>query len=691
MTNQLSWKYGCILVTLLALQGYLPAQTLLDPVQHPKFEIALPNPIKIDATNGGLFEMEMAQGEQWLGLRDANGLPLPTTVWGYGLPGSATYPGPTIEARHGVAVDVRWLNNLPSEHLLPVDTTIHRAHPQLGGVPAVVHLHGGHSEAASDGHPEAWFTPGFLETGPDFVKEIYHYDNDNEAATLWYHDHALGITRLNVYAGLAGFYFVRDANEQALREAGVLPDVAFEREIVFQDRMFAADGQLYFPSEPEESGQPEVSVLPEFFGDFIVVNGVVWPYLEVEPRKYRFRLLNGCDSRFLIIEFHADVLQIATDNGLLEKPVVIDELLLAPGERAEVIMDFNGLTPGFETTLTNRGPDEPFRGLNPDGSLNDGEGGELEPADPQTTGQLLRFRVVQPQSPLPDAIVNTGTVLRPPIAPLDTAGANVRRLVLFEAEDAFGRLRPQLGIYDPGSPLNGSLLYGEEPTEIVPFGDVEIWEVYNATEDAHPIHLHLVAYQLLNRQRYDGEVEEVGEDPHTGGTKLVLEVEELEGPAQAPAANEKGWKDTGVMLPGQVTRLAAKFDRAGQYVWHCHILSHEDHEMMRRLVVMDDVGTSPDPVLPAWLMAPARPNPFAQRTTVEVDLPAAGLVRWQIFQADGKAVWSPARLQLPAGRSLLSWNATDGSGAPVADGLYFGRLTYGDQSTILKLLVQREP
>jgi spore coat protein A len=518
-----------LLVFLLAPAAWwtLSAQPLLDPQSHPKFEMRLPNPTKIDATQGGSFEMRMAETVQWLGLRGPGGDTLTTTVWGYGLSGGGVgYPGPSFEVRHGVPVDVRWVNDLPMHHLLPVDTTIHLAHTALGGVPAVTHLHGGHNEADSDGLPEAWFTPGFLEKGPDFVKETYHYDNDNEAATLWYHDHALGITRLNVYAGLAGFYLVRDANEEALRIAGILPDNAFEQEIVFQDRMFTAGGQLYFPAEAEEVGQPEPGVLPEFFGDFILVNGVAWPYMEVQPRKYRFRLLNGSDSRFFIVRFgdQMEFWQIASDNGLLEQPVVLNEVLLGPGERAEIVLDFTGLPNGTEVICTNRGPDEPFRGLNPDGSLNDGEGGQLDPAEPETTGRLMKFVFSLPLSNLPDATLTPATILRPPIEPFDTAGLKVRQLVLFEGEDQYGRLRPQLGIHDPGSPLNGSLLWEEETTEVIDLDAVEVWEIFNSTEDAHPIHLHLVVYQILNRQDFEGEAEEEGTDPVVGGTKQVLEL-----------------------------------------------------------------------------------------------------------------------------------------------------------------------
>ena len=211
----------------------------------------------------------------------------PTTLWGY----EASYPGPTIEVERHENVYVKWMNDLPDQHLLPVDKTVHGASITEPEVRTVVHLHEAVTPPDSDGYPEAWFTRNFQKTGPLFVQEVYHYPNDQRAATLWYHDHALGITRLNVYAGLAGFYILRDKEEKALN----LPEGDFEVSLVIQDRAFNEDGSLFYPQQPEPAplSVPNPSVVPEFFGDTILVNGKVWPYLEVEPRKYRFRLLNG--------------------------------------------------------------------------------------------------------------------------------------------------------------------------------------------------------------------------------------------------------------------------------------------------------------------------------------------------------------------------------------------------------------
>lgn len=530
---------------------------LLDPLSHPKFVNPLPTPGVIDATAGGFFEVPMTQFMQWLGLVDNNGQPLMTPVWGY----QGTYPGPTIHARKDVPVSIRWKNALldgaaqPLPHLLPVDTSIHWANPAGwpgSGVPVVTHVHGGHTESASDGLPEAWFTPGFARTGATWVKETYAYDNDQEAATLWYHDHALGITRLNVYAGLAGFYLLRDENEDSLN----LPSGPYEREIVIQDRMFTADGQLLYPFEPEEHEAPEPSVLPEFFGDFILVNGLAWPYLDVEPRKYRFRLLNGSDSRFYSLRITAGAgrgtgpmfYQIGADDGLLYAPVPLNQLTLGPGERADVVVDFAGSA--GETLIVRNNARAPY----PKGDT----------VNPKTAGLIMAFRVGA--SPVVDTS-DLPSVLRP--SPFTVGGtvAATRQLILFEGQDEFGRLQPALGTVG-----QGRLMWDEAITENPGLNDVEVWEVYNATEDAHPIHLHLVSFEILDRQKFRADIH-----PLTGALSNIRKL----GRPKPPETNEFGPKDTAQMFPGEVTRVKMRFDRPGRYVWHCHILSHEDHEMMR--------------------------------------------------------------------------------------------------------------
>ncbi|MDJ0735807.1 MAG: multicopper oxidase [Nostocaceae cyanobacterium] len=601
--------FGSGLILANALGKWTHAQTtptLLDAANHPKFVNSLPVikdlGLRVDLTSGNSVSnpvvVSVKQFQQNL---LGTGFP-DTTVWGYQFPGlPATYPGATIVARKDTQTNILWHNKLPkgktAGHILPLDRSTHLAKPILktldkGFIPIVTHLHGGHTESASDGEPEAWFTQNFTETGPMFVKRTYTYDNDQEAATIWYHDHALGITRLNVYAGMAGFYLIRDDNEQGLIDTGVLPKEPYEIEIVIQDRMFTANGELYYPTTVDEFYEPgeieenrvtvqavtgvsEVppitppTVLPEFFGNVILVNGKAWPKLEVEPRKYRFRFLNGSDSRFYILKFANNMpfLVIGTDNGLLPQPVEINELLIAPGERYDLIVNFNGRG-GEQIILQNFGPDEPFKGL-----------GVGDAADPATTGQIMRFDVNLPLSATPDATVSLGTSLRPDITPLiPTPGVSTRKVVLFEGLDEFGRLQPILGTL-----ADGSLTWFQPITENPRLNDVEIWEIYNATEDAHPIHLHLVAFQIINRESFTGTVTEKLQPQHDGsvGVGGILTGVVLGGDTRDPEPREQGWKDTVVALPGEVTRIIAKFDRPGPYVWHCHILSHEDHEMMR--------------------------------------------------------------------------------------------------------------
>jgi spore coat protein A len=546
---------------------------LLDPASQPRFVNPLPRPLdpgfvfQPDGVVDGVahYDLAVRQFTQSLGLRDGSGQPLETTVWGYGsATQAATYPGRTIVARRDEPITVRWRNELvtaagPIPHLLPVDTSVHWADPLMAGhgtaavypgpVPIVTHLHGGHSRSDSDGLPDAWFTPGYAQTGRLF-NPVYRYDNDQEAATLWYHDHALGITRLNVYAGLAGFYILRDPVEDGLVAEGDIPGAPYEIPIVIQDRMFYANGELYYPSEPEVDDAPEPSVLPEFFGDVILVNGQAWPVLDVEPRPYRLRLLNGSDSRFYVLYLSnmRPFWQIGTDDGLLPMPVELQQLTMGPGERADVVVDFSGHD-GATIVLKNNAR-APF----PKGA----------PGDPRTVGQIMAFRVSVPLAAAPKAALPA--VLRAPIPPLVQTGPT-RRLLLFEGVDEHGRLKPMLGTTD-----QGALEWTDPITEHVQLGATEVWEVFNATEDAHPIHLHLVSFQVLGRQAFRAE-----QDAESGALSDI----HLVGRPKPAAANERGWKDTAQMFPGEVTRVIARFDRAGEYVWHCHILSHEDHEMMR--------------------------------------------------------------------------------------------------------------
>jgi FtsP/CotA-like multicopper oxidase with cupredoxin domain len=497
-------------------------------------------------------------------------------------------------------------------HLLPVDQTLHWANPPgppdkrgtnsnryWGPVPLVTHVHGAHVKDISDGYPEAWFLPhatnildgyfnygtfydSVLPTGPGAA--VFEYTNDQRATTLWYHDHAMGITRLNVYAGLAGFWIIRDDTEESLNLPGPAPKYGdksgtayYEIPIVVQDRSFNTDGSLFYPESrryfdgfdgpyyPDSNVPPIWN--PEFFGNTIVVNGRTWPYLEVEPRKYRFRFLNGCNSRFLLLKFSSNIhfYQIGSDGGLLpDKPVMLDELLMAPAERADVVVDFSSMNPGDEVQLLNLGPDEPYKG--PDA--------EQEPADPVTTGQVMKLKVVplkgQDTSAIPASLPSIGGLV---------PDSSDRELTLNEEVNEQYDI-PISALLGTGA--DGPLSWMDDVTEMPLLGSTEVWNIINLTEDAHPVHLHLVMFQVLGRIPIDADDYADAQESYLAGNgpKPVLS-DYYAGASVQPNSWEMGWKDTVVANPEEVTRIVAKFDLAGLYVWHCHILEHEDNEMMR--------------------------------------------------------------------------------------------------------------
>jgi spore coat protein A len=480
----------------------------------------------------------------------------PTVLWTY----NGAFPAPTFEVRRGHPIAVQWENKLAGGHFLPIDTTIHGAEPGLPSVRTVVHLHGAKTMPESDGYPEAWFTKDFGQTGPHFATKVYHYPNDQQATALWYHDHAVGITRLNVYAGLGGgLYVIRDDHEDSLG----LPSGRYEIPLVIQDRFFNPDGSLLYPVVAPGDPDPRVPPIwiPEFFGDTVLVNGKIWPFLEVEPRRYRFRILNGSNARVYRMTLQESTVtgqrlgrpgpafhQIGSDGGLLPVPVTRTQLTLAPAERQDVIIDFSG-SDGKVFVLDNDAP-APF----PDGD-------DIVPND------IMIFKVSEPlrgpdQSRLPAAL-NRVPLLSP------AAAVKTRDVVLSELDSAAG---------SPIMAMINDAHWDDPVTESPRAGSIEIWRIINTTGDAHPIHLHLVQFQVLDRQPFD---------PAQFPPDLVFT-----GAAQPPENNERpAWKDTVLSYPGTVTRIIAKFDlpagtqiRPGQkfrYVYHCHILEHEENEMMR--------------------------------------------------------------------------------------------------------------
>lgn len=630
-----------------------------------------------------------------------------TYVWGYQLKGKtidpntgaasnftspAHWPGFTIEAHVGTPTDVTYVNSLPYpaflQDYLTIDQSIHWANPfgapksvvdpitgtfianpnpYSGPIPVVTHLHGAEVPSEYDGVPDQWFTPTGI-TGPLYRTKTmvtgnngaeYEYPNEQQATTLWYHDHGLGITRLNVYAGLAAFYLLRDQYDTGKEDNPLtLPGGPYEMEMVIQDRQFDANGQLLFPdgSPPGLNGPPPNPAVhqfwnPEFFGDTIAVNGEVWPFLQVEARRYRFRVLNGSNARMYRLKIgrgsnSLPFYVIGTDGGLLDAPVMVKKLFIAPGERYDVIVDFSSRA-GKRLLVTNNA-NAPF------------PGGDAP--DPQTNGQVMQFRVkaaaagfVDPtfDPSVPGATLRGGADQPPAIERLvdpATGTAAVtpdvkRQLVLREIEGPGGPIEVLLnnskwtGIQEGfGTPIPGAVKAGPNYiTELPQVGSTEEWTIINTTGDAHPIHLHLVQFQLENRQRYranryvnayfaaypggqfiagygpPNDYFTPNADGALGGNPAVSSY--LLGTPSAPHPWEAGWKDTVVMLPGQVSRIMVRFapqaeaigstapgtnyygfdpttptglDASGQaatvvpgYVWHCHILDHEDNEMMR--------------------------------------------------------------------------------------------------------------
>ena len=624
------------------------------------FENALPIPDVIDTARRSNITIQVREFDQFLGLYDDEGNPLETTVWGYMAGALGGYPGPTIVAYRDRPITVRWQNMLPTDgHLLPIDTTIHLAQPVRrplndGFVPIVTHLHGGHNLSAFDGTPEQWFTQskggrggtGPREVGSEFVSSTMHYANDQQSATLWYHDHALGITRLNVYAGLAGFYVLQDEERLQLIADGALPGGVYDIGMAIQDRAFTEDGQLYYPAfkddplpgtdetvgdvVPQEfydaMGEDAPSIVPEFFGDTILVNGMAWPNVDVGAGDHEFRLLNGSDSRFYVLTVSnpdVAIYLVGTDSGLLPQAVTISDgdgvqetgefILLAPGDRVELVFDFSKLDAGDTVRLLNSGPlFEPFKGVTADGLLL-GDAQAATPDDP--VGNILQFTVTNSIAPF-DAQLFDGTPLAVSFVNLAVdidndgvadAATNVRNLGLFETAESFERVTPMLGKAEEGTVTTndedvdadfGPLSYDAAATERPLLGSTEQWNIFNFTADTHPVHLHLVHYQVVEKHEifFQDENEDGIPDDTTGdglisyGTGSSPDYSSADiwiGDEIALRPEETGWQDTAHIDPGTMASIVATFDLPGLYVWHCHILSHEDNEMMRPFIVED--------------------------------------------------------------------------------------------------------
>lgn len=627
---------------------------LSDPALQPKFAIEVPDAMAPGFKyTGGKITTDTTVTVAAGPTSQATGLTGGTTnLFGYGPPGSYTWPGRTFEVEQGTTLTVDWQNNLPNQHLLPVDASLHWCYSLPGytgnsiaadGVPIITHVHGFNSDFQFDGNPEFFYSPGGVVQGPQWsgvpggFTTQFEYQNDQVAGTVWYHDHALGITRLNVYAGMAGFYIIRDALDTGEADNPLgLPAWPYEKAYAIQDRMFYDNGGLFYPAFP---GDPfyddfiagEGAVLPpdifpgggptalaEFFGDHMVVNGVIWPYERVEPRNYRLRLLNGCDSRFLGVRFRAvpagatDLVNagaplpfwvIGSDQGLGFKATDVDTLLIGPGERYDVVFDFSQVPMGTRVIMENIGGDAPF------GGQLVGPGFPAADLFPdRQTDRIMAFDVTEPlDNTIADRFDPKAIGGIHPRA--NDRADRLRKVALFEGMDEFGRLQPLLGTAEPatdyqGNPINwpntpayadaglvgqmqGSVAWHSPTTENPALGSTEVWEIYNATEDAHPVHLHLVHFDVLDRQRFSARMVPQPVVQHNGLVGNGFRLENIRKSGRPIEANgvERAPKDMVTALPGEVTRIKATFDKPGRYVWHCHILSHEDHEMMRVLHV----------------------------------------------------------------------------------------------------------
>ena len=482
---------------------------LLDPTKLTPFVNPLPLPPVLRAKQGETLRIAMSETEQRLH-RD---LP-PTRVWTYG----GCMPGPTIEAHSGELLKIEWRNALPTKHFLPIDHNIHGAGKENPEVRAIVHLHGARTPTASDGYPDDWYVPG--------KSKLHEYPNQQDAATLWYHDHAMGINRLNIYAGMFGMALLRDPHELSLG----LPQREQEIPLTLSDRLLTEDAQLYYPV----SGRSDAPWVPEVFGDAMLVNGALLSYLDVQPQRYRFRVLNAANGRFfhLSLRGHRPFLQIGSDQGLLAAPVKQTSLFLAPGERADLVIDFAALSGQSIELMNDALPILQFRASG--GSIRD-------------TSQVPAVLRDVPRMP-------------------ESRATRTRLLTLDEYDDCTSE--PMLMLLD-------GKRWHEPVTEKPTLGSTEVWSFVNLTDDTHPIHLHLVRFQILDRRPFDIN------------TWMASKTLRYTGPAQPPAPHEAGWKDIVQTSPGMVTRIIATFDGyVGKYAWHCHLLEHEANEMMRPFEVV---------------------------------------------------------------------------------------------------------
>ena len=663
------------------------AVNVLNPESIPKFVTFLPIPSKMK--NNGVkndYTISVKKiSQQMLPVLDENNVPTlygSTPLFAYGSCGHYSFPASTIEAKYNHPVSIKWKNKLVDEHnnyiphILPIDQTLNWANPPggdaerdsdmnkskepyTGPVPVITHVHGLDSYQFSDGYPESWFLPNANNIDPsyaivgskyeyfnmEYLKQFHCerpwkpgsqtsiYRNCDSDGTYWYHDHTLGITRNNVYAGMAGFYILRNnPNTQILDSRTDMPAILpnnhkrifcenYDREIplVICDKTFNTDGTLFYPNSrsffdgltpdkwnittiPDSFSDGQIASdvhpihNPEFFGNTIVVNGVTWPSFEVRKQRYRFRILNGSGSRTFNIFFGQNKYSFAiigTDGSVLaENPVIVNEQLILPGERYDIIVDFAQFFEE-EIILYNVGPDTPFSGT------------DTIPANPTTTGLIMKFIINH--CPIRDDTTPIEFLKLPPAIPLPPVQPVTRNLSINEFDSNvvqvladsngnyyldengvlnqyytgdpipegyspvfYGPVVALLGLYDTVNNTSIPLKWMDPITEDPVIGVPEVWRIYNTTMDAHPVHIHQVQFKVLGREPIDPNV------------PLIV------GPYPLPSESNR--KDTVISYPGEILVLGMVFDLEGLFVWHCHMLEHEDNELMRPLYVRESVN-----------------------------------------------------------------------------------------------------
>ncbi|GAA0706368.1 multicopper oxidase [Paraclostridium ghonii] len=583
----------------------------------PKLKVFAPNVIKDPYTNETISHNYIVTANRFFQQMLPYGYPK-TELFGYGgavysndcccnsVYNHTSVPGPIFLATRDIPINVQWINRLYGPHPLAVDPTICWADPNNIGIlnptevppfppgvpeaqepiPIVTHLHGGETSSVFDGHPEAWFTPNEKIIGPTFSTSTTQYLNKQPSMNIWYHDHTLGMTRLNVYCGLYGPYIIKDLDNPLDCPGEILPKDQYDIPLIIKDYTFNDDGSIWFPNVGD---YPELHPYwqAEFYGNTITVNGAVWPNLNVERRVYRFRILNGSNARFynLYLTEEMTFTQIGSDGGYLPEPVELSRILIAPAERVDILIDFSKCS-GGEMIILQNDADAPY----PDG--------DPENFNPETTGLIMQFTIKDTErvhaKKLPEKLNYIPTL---------TPDSPNRVLVLTEC------------IMDENS--TGLYLNGQKFTapvsEMPMVGSTEEWEIVNLTGDAHPIHIHLIQFlikskQLINVDEYSNAWMFINGMPPLNHSTIPIPLEGyLVGDPINPPPNEKGWKDTAIIMPGEVMRLTIRFapqyadekkvmpgvnlfpfnpSIGPGYMWHCHILDHEDNEMMRPYMVM---------------------------------------------------------------------------------------------------------